>query len=158
LTKLQHPAYLWVARFFIYYFRLIFFTQNQHSMTTSSIATMTTAEIAAKLVELCRIGQYETAHHTLYADDAISIEPTASPEFEKETKGINAILEKGRKFDSMVEAVHGGTVSEPLVAGNAFSFVLTMDVTMKGQGRFNMVELCVYQVKDGKIVSEEFFM
>jgi hypothetical protein len=29
---------------------------------------------------------------------------------------------------------------------------------MKGQGRMNMGELCVYRVKDGKIVSEEFFL
>jgi hypothetical protein len=27
---------------------------------------------------------------------------------------------------------------------------------MKGQGRMQMAELCVYEVKDGKIVSEQF--
>jgi hypothetical protein len=32
-----------------------------------------------------------------------------------------------------------------------------MDVTMKGRGRMNLEEICVYQVKDGKIVREEFF-
>jgi ketosteroid isomerase-like protein len=127
-------------------------------MTTSSIATMTTSEIATKLVELCRSGQYETAHKKLYAEDAISIEPQASPEFEKETKGLQAIEEKGKKFDSMVETMHSTAVSEPLVSGNVIAFTLTMDVTMKGQGRFTMEELCVYKVKDGKIVSEEFFM
>lgn len=127
-------------------------------MTTSSIAAMTTSEIASKLVELCRSGQYETAHTKLYAEDAISIEPQASPEFEKETKGLQAIMEKGKKFDSMVESMHSTAVSDPLVTGNVIAFTLTMDVTMKGQGRFTMGELCVYKVKDGKIVSEEFFM
>ncbi len=29
---------------------------------------------------------------------------------------------------------------------------------MKGQGRMNMTELCVYQVKDGKVISEQFFV
>jgi len=29
---------------------------------------------------------------------------------------------------------------------------------MKGRPRANFEELCVYQVKDGKIVSEQFFM
>jgi hypothetical protein len=33
---------------------------------------------------------------------------------------------------------------------------MTMDVTMKGQARMNMSELCVYDVKDDKIISEEF--
>jgi hypothetical protein len=32
-----------------------------------------------------------------------------------------------------------------------------MDVTMKGQGRMNMDEIAVYEVKDGKIVKEQFF-
>jgi ketosteroid isomerase-like protein len=32
-----------------------------------------------------------------------------------------------------------------------------MDVTMKGFGRMNMDEVCVFEVKDGKIVSEQFF-
>jgi hypothetical protein len=44
------------------------------------------------------------------------------------------------------------------VVGNAITFVLGMDMTMKGAARMNMEELCVYQVKDGKIVSEQFFM
>jgi limonene-1,2-epoxide hydrolase len=32
-----------------------------------------------------------------------------------------------------------------------------MDVTMKGAGRINMEEIAVYEVKDGKIVKEQFF-
>jgi hypothetical protein len=126
-------------------------------MTTEQM-TMTTQQIANRLAELCRLGQYEAAQKELYADDAISIEPYETPEFAKETKGLDAIIEKGHKFESMVEEMHGGDVSEPLVAGNTFAFVLSMDMTMKGKGRMNMSELCVYQVKDGKVVSEEFFM
>lgn len=33
-----------------------------------------------------------------------------------------------------------------------------MNVTMKEQGHMDMTEFCVYQVKDGKIISEESFM
>jgi len=94
----------------------------------------------------------------LYADDAMSTEPYATPKFEKETKGLKAIIEKGDKFQSMVEKLHGLTVSDPLVAGNAFACTLTMDITMKGQPHATWVELCVYQLKDGKIISEQFFM
>lgn len=120
--------------------------------------TMTTQQIAARLTELCRQGQFETAQKELYADDAVSKEPYETPEFEKETKGLDAILEKGKKFESMVEEMHGGDVSEPVVADNSFAFVMTMDATMKGKGRMKMSELCVYEVKDGKIISEQFFM
>jgi hypothetical protein len=33
-----------------------------------------------------------------------------------------------------------------------------MDVTMKARGRMKLEEVCVYEVKDGKIASERFFM
>jgi hypothetical protein len=119
---------------------------------------MTTQEIANRLVEYCRKGEFEAAQKELYAQDAISIEPHSTPDFEKETRGLKSILEKGKKFEAMVENSHGTEISEPVIAGNSFAFSLHMDVTMKGQGRMDMTELCVYKVKDGKIASEEFFM
>jgi hypothetical protein len=119
---------------------------------------MTTKEVATRLHALSSEGKFEAAQKELFSRDAVSIEPEASPGFEKETKGLPAIIEKGHQFEKMVEAVHGIKVSEPLVAGNVFALSLDMDVTMKGRGRSNMNELCVYKVKDGKIISEEFFM
>ena len=119
---------------------------------------MTTQQVATRLVELCRKGEFETAQTELFAKDAISIEAYATPEFEKETKGLSAIKKKGDKFQSMVEQMHGLTVSDPIVASNSFACTMRMDITMKGKERMDMTELCVYQLKDGKIVSEEFFM
>ena len=119
---------------------------------------MTTQQVATRLVELCRKGEFETAQTELFVVDAISIEPYATPEFEKETKGLPAIIKKGDKFQSMVEQMHGLTVSDPIVASNSFACTMRMDITMKGKERMDMTELCVYQLKDGKIVSEEFFM
>ena len=119
---------------------------------------MTTPEIAARLVELCNAGEFETAQKELYAEDAISIEPEATPEFAKETKGLDAILKKNEKFEHMTEELHNVTISNPLVTGNIIAMVLTMDITMKGKKRMSIGELCVYHVKDGKIISEQFFM
>jgi hypothetical protein len=124
--------------------------------TTTEV--MSTTEIANRLVELCSKGEFETAQKELFADDAISIEPYATPEFEQETKGLEAIIEKGKKWSEMVEEVHGMNVSQPVVGGQSFACTMFMDVTMKGKGRMQMTELCVYNVKDGKIVSEQFFM
>jgi predicted ester cyclase len=119
---------------------------------------MTTHQIADRLIDLCRKGNFETAQKELYANDVISIEPHTTPDFEKETKGLQAIIEKGHKFESMVEESHALSASEPLVATNSIAFILNMDVTMKGKGRTKMSELCVYEIKDGKIISEQFFM
>jgi hypothetical protein len=94
----------------------------------------------------------------LFADDAVSIEPHATPAFEKETKGKKAILAKGDKWNTMVKEVHGITVSDPIVAANSFACAINMDITMKERGHLVISELCVYHVKDGKIESEQFFM
>lgn len=117
---------------------------------------MKTEEIAKRLVALCREAKWEAAQKELYANDAVSLEPYATPMFAKETRGLAAILEKGRKFQARVEKMHSLSVSEPLIATNSFACTMSMDVTMKGEGRMQMSELCVYDVKDGKIVSEQF--
>ncbi|HVU25081.1 MAG TPA: SnoaL-like domain-containing protein [Opitutus sp.] len=119
---------------------------------------MTTAEIARRLVELCRTAQWETAQKELYSQKVISIEPHATPAFEKETRGLDAIIEKGRKFSAMVEQMHALTVSDPIVADNSFACTMRLDATMKGQGRMTMTELCVYEVEGDKIVAEQFHL
>jgi len=119
---------------------------------------MSTKEVAKRLAELCRKGDFTTAQKELFSQDAISIEPEATPAFEKETKGLNAIIEKGHKWDAMVEKVNKMEVSEPLVANNSFALTIHMDVVMKERGSMDISELCVYQLKDGKIISEQFFM
>ena len=127
-------------------------------MPTTATAMMSTKEIAKKLKSLCEKGEFETAQKELFAKDAISIEPMASESFEKETHGLDAILAKGKKWEEMVSENHALEVSEPVVAGNSFALTMRIDVTMKGKGRMDMTELCVYHVKDGKIISEQFFM
>lgn len=119
---------------------------------------MTTQQIANRLVELCRKGDWKTVQNELFAKDAVSIEQFASPGFEKETRGLDAIKKKGEAWEGMVQEVHGLKVSDPLIAGNAFTVAMDMDMTMKEGGRQPMSELCVYETKDGKVISERFFM
>jgi len=65
---------------------------------------------------------------------------------------------KGHKFRVDGEKVHEVSASAPLVTGNAIAFALTMDVTMKGRGGVKLEEICATKSRDGKIVSEQFFM
>jgi hypothetical protein len=119
---------------------------------------MTTGQIAERLIALCSQGEFEKAQRELYADDAFSIEPHETPEFHRETRGLKAIIEKGGKFASMVEMLHGVRLSTPLIVGNSIALAMALDMTMKGQKRSVAKELCVYQVRDGKIASEQFFI
>lgn len=118
---------------------------------------MTIKEIATKLADYCKKEDYITAQNELYADDAISIEPEATNGFDKETKGLKELNKKITMFTSGIEESYGTKVSEPVVAGNSFALTLDMDIKMKGQERHTMSEVCVYTVKDGKIISEQFF-
>ena len=117
---------------------------------------MTVKEIANRLTDLCRQGQYETAQRELYSKDAESFEPAGSPGLQT-AKGLDAIIEKGHQFMSSVEAVHSSTVSDPIIAGNTFAVAAILDLTLKGIGRVPMEELAVYEVKDGKVIKEQFF-
>lgn len=119
---------------------------------------MNTQQVADRLVELCRAGQYEEAQKELYAEDAVSIEMEGMDSGALgNVKGLNAIREKGRKWKASLEAIHGGSMSDPVVAGDWFSAASSLDATYKDIGRMNMQEICVYRVHDGKVVLEQFF-
>ena len=117
--------------------------------------TMTT-EVAAKFNELAKEGNWDKIQDDLFAENAVSIEPPGSPGLQS-VDGLAAIKEKGRQFSESVEEMHGGYSSDPLVADNFFSVAMGMDVTLKAMGRMKMDEIAVYEVKDGKIVKEQFF-
>jgi hypothetical protein len=104
---------------------------------------MTTLEVANKLIAYMRKGQMLEAQEELYSDDIVCIEPEGGMA-QHFTKGKNAVAEKGKQFASMIEERHGGSCSDPVA-------------TMKGMGRHLLEEVCVYEVKDGKIVFEQFF-
>lgn len=117
---------------------------------------MTTQEVANKLVAYMRQGQMLDAQTELYADDIVCIEPEGgmAPHY---TKGKAAVAEKGKQFAAMIEERHGSSCSDPVVGGDFFSLSMMLDATMKGMGRMQLNEICVYQVKNGKIVFEQFF-
>ena len=119
-------------------------------------AVMTTQEVANRFYELAQTNQWNQIQEELFAENASSLEPVESPGLQS-VQGIAAIKEKGKKFEEMVEEMHGGFVSAPVVGGRFFSVGMGMDCTMKGMGRQKMDEIAVYEVKDGKIVKEQFF-
>lgn len=116
----------------------------------------TTQEVANRLVELCRKGDYNTCYDELFHADVKAIGPAGTPESEQ-TKGIDALKAKGEQFNAMFEEMHSGFVDDAVVAGNAFSVKMGYDATMKGGKRVQEDELVVYMVKDGKIISEQYF-
>jgi len=117
---------------------------------------MTTQEVANKMVEIWREGKGPEVHETLYAVDAKSIEPNANM-FPVLMEGLEAIKTKMATFQGSIEEFHGMVISDPIVAGSFFALTWTVDASFKGRGRTTFAEVCVYQVKDGKIILEQFF-
>lgn len=118
--------------------------------------TRTTAEVAARFNELAKEGSWDKIQDELFAENAVSVEPPNVPGMQS-VEGLAAIKEKGRQFNESVEEMHDGYSTDPVVAGNFFSVAMGLDATMKGMGRMRMDEIAVYEVKDGKIVKEQFF-
>lgn len=127
-------------------------------MSTTESAVLTTQEVANRFNEHAQTGQFDKIQEELYSEDAVSIEPQhAAATGMTNAVGLVAIRKKGEDFNKGVEEMHGGHSTPPVVGGNFFSVGMGMDVTMKGAGRMKMEEVAVYEVKDGKIISEQFF-
>ncbi|HSC54556.1 MAG TPA: SnoaL-like domain-containing protein [Phnomibacter sp.] len=117
---------------------------------------MTTQQVADRFDELAQQGAFDKIVNELFASDCQSIEPSASQGLSS-VQGLDAIRAKGVKFNEAVEEMHGGYSTKPIVASSFFAVTMGMDVTMKGMGRMKMDEIALYEVKDGKIIREQFF-
>ena len=64
---------------------------------------------------------------------------------------------KAQLFIAHVENYYGHTITDPVIAGNFFAIKWVTDLQMKGKARKTNHEICLYEVKDDKIISEQFF-
>ena len=108
-------------------------------------------------MDLCMQGKPMEAIETLYSKDIVSVEAMAMPGGSREMAGLEAVTGKAKWWMSEHE-VHSAVAEGPLVSPHHFCVRFKYDVTNKPSGRrMIMDELAIYQVKDGKIVREEFF-
>ena len=116
---------------------------------------MKTEEIANNLVQWCNAGEEHKCYDQLYRPNIVSVEMEGSDH--QISRGMEEVAKKGEWWRENFE-VHSAKTSQPTVADNWFSVRHEMDITHKPSGqRSTMQELGVYEVKDGKIVKEQFF-
>ncbi|HMI61862.1 MAG TPA: SnoaL-like domain-containing protein [Puia sp.] len=116
----------------------------------------TTREIAARFNELAQQEKWFEIQDEFFADNVKSIDPPDSP-YMGYAEGKSPVRKKGEDFVKTIEAFHGAHTSEPIVSGNHFAVARAMDITVQGHGRIQMNEIMLYEVKDGQIISEQFF-
>lgn len=116
---------------------------------------MSTQEIASRLIELVRQQQFTQAQGELFAEEAINREPETS--LAKSADGLRAILMKEEQFLARIQTWHRLEISEPLVTDSFFALRMVTDVTLTNQQHLCLDELCLYEVRNGKIIKEQFF-
>ena len=116
---------------------------------------MSTAEVAAKWKEMCEQGKNLECVNELYAENVVSKEMPGMPG--EVITGKQNVWNKSKQWLESVEDFHASEIGEPVVAGNWFTAKMGFDCTFKEGGRRQMEEVCVYEVKDGKIASEQYF-
>ena len=125
-------------------------------MVTLEGGEMSTQEVAERVVELVRQQAWYKALDTLYNKDIVTVEASASEGESVEKRGIDQVRGKIDWWLNAME-VHSFTAKGPFVAHDRFVVQYDADVTEKNsKKRFQLSEVGVYTVKNGKIVREEF--
>jgi len=125
-------------------------------METKHIAkTRSTQEVANTWAEMCKLGQFMECVDVLYAENIVSKEMAGTPD--DVVSGKQNVIDKSNKWLESVQEFHSADVSVPVIAQNHFTSIMSLDVTFKEIGRQLMEEVCVFEVKDGEIINEQFF-
>jgi len=125
-------------------------------MEVETKTALTTHEVAARFNELAQQEKWFEIQDELFADNVRSIEPEDSPYFKYE-EGKVPVRRKGEDWVKRVEAVHRLHTTEPVVGGDHFAVGREVDITVKGFGRIQINQVMLYEVKNGEIMSEQFF-
>jgi len=125
-------------------------------MTKEQTRVLTTQEVATRFNELAQQEKWFEIQDELFAENVRSVDPSNSPYFGY-AEGKAAVRKKGEDFVKGIQAAHRRYTTEPTVAGNHFVVGRQADITTQSYGRIQINELMVYEVKDGQIISEQFF-
>ena len=117
---------------------------------------MTTQDVATRFNELAKQEKWFEIQDEFFSDNVRSIDPPNSPYFGY-AEGKAPVRKKGEEFVKRIEAVHRTYTTEPVVGGNHFAVGREVDITVQGFGRIQINQVMLYEVKNGQIISEQFF-
>ncbi|MEJ1240607.1 SnoaL-like domain-containing protein [Chryseolinea sp. T2] len=115
-----------------------------------------TRMVAMRFNELAKKEKWFEIQDELFADNVRSVEPSHSMYF-KDEEGKALVRKKGEEWVARVKSANKLSTSEPIVAGSHFAVSRCVDIDVEGHGHVIINELMLYEVKDGKIVLEQFF-
>jgi hypothetical protein len=114
---------------------------------------MSTQQVANTFVKIYR-SEKSDEKYSLYDQNCISFElPVEGSQYE--VSGLEHIKEESNKFYQRFTKIFNKIISEPLISDHGFSTVITLEVEEGGNHKV-INELCTFQVREGKIVRQEF--
>lgn len=116
----------------------------------------TVHEVALRFNELAQQEKWFEIQDEFFAENVKSIEPPNSSWF-KNAEGKAAVRKKGEDWVKRIKEVHRLHTTAPIVGGTYFAVGRDVDITVEGIGRVQSSQVMLYEVKDGQIVSEQFF-
>jgi ketosteroid isomerase-like protein len=125
-------------------------------MNSENKTAPTPQEVAARFHQLAQQEKWFEIQDELFADNVRSVEPPTAKHL-KDAEGKAAVRKKAEDWLKRIEALHGASTTAPVVGDNHFAVGRALDITVKGLGRMQMDEIMLYEVKDGRIVLEQFF-
>ena len=110
------------------------------------------AELNKKLDDAIFSGRALEAFEELYDDSVVMQENT-----DAEYRGKDFNRKREQDFFATVDEFHGGRVLSSGAGGDVSFTESELDVTLKGVGRIQLVQVAVRRWNDGKIVHERFY-
>ena len=117
---------------------------------------MSTQQVATRLVELLRAGEFNTVYDELFHPTEVVHDEPQSPYF-AHVVGVADIKSKDAQMQAGIASFEGMHVGEPAVARDYFAIPYQMKFTLQDGTAVDLDEIIVYHVRDGKIVLEKFF-
>lgn len=126
-------------------------------MSTPTIdKTLTIQEVVTRFNELAKQEKWFEIQDELFSEDVKSTDPVNSPYFGY-AEGKAAVRKKGEDFIKTIQDFHGAHTTEPVIGGNYFSVGREVDITVQEFGRIQINQIMLYEVRNGQIISEQFF-
>lgn len=125
-------------------------------MTQQSKQHLNIQEIVTLYNELAKDEKWFEIQDEFFAEDVTSTDPKHSPYFGY-AEGKAAVRKKGEDFIKKIMDFHGAYTTPAIIGGNHFAVGRGVDITVEGFGRIKIDQIMLYEVKDGQIISEQFF-
>ncbi|MCD2421543.1 ester cyclase [Niabella pedocola] len=116
----------------------------------------TTQDVAQQFYELAKQEKWFEIQDALFSEDITSTDPPGS-EYLGYAAGKDKVRKKGEDWVKRISAVHHLHTTAPIVAAHHFVAGSAMDLDVAPFGRVQIHEIMLYEVRDGKIISEQFF-